>query len=293
MPFMAFAFIKEQLRLLGDEELLKDAEDIHNQLTQRHGIPDIPLPQTDSKEALADLLESPETSPAEIEIFSLNDTLRKAWEENDLTPELIDNFYSFFWKERQEIAMNNKDGSNASRLSVSANQPRKIAIEKLSEPLIIPPCDRTVGELAELRRQNRAVILMPEVLMQPDGEALIGELFPDALISAHKRITNKDHRGGCIDVEMDIQTPPQRAWQVYSHNELIGQRFQTYVVASHINQILTGHHFDERSHSALLGSYLPKDKNIEITNRSTRKPFAVYPGILIRDGHRSEGFKKE
>src|SRR6185437_10980643 len=68
------------------------------------------------------------------------DRYREAWDNNALTPELVDETWRTFWQTTLEIEPNN-----------------------------IPSCDRTTEELAELKEQNRGVVLLPDEVMNVAG----------------------------------------------------------------------------------------------------------------------------
>lgn len=301
---MSIAHIERYFIDKGATDLADIAASLRREASTRLGIDDVPLP---GFEAQKDIVESPKHTeqvfPAKIETFSTMeeavDVFKNAWEANTQTPELIDKFYQTFWKDRQDIAKKQPKGPfrgwQDRRLLVER---RNNAIELLRNPLNIPACDRTAGELAALWEQNRAVILMPAELMQPQGAAMIGELFPIAAINSYKSITNNDLRGGCVDVEMNLQSLSvgvdlHELESLFQEQGRIGQRYPTYIVASHISHLLTGHHFDENSDTALLGSRLAKYSLVNISNErlANGNPFYIYQGRSTKVGYRSEGFK--
>jgi hypothetical protein len=173
------------------------------------------------------------------------DEYRKAWNNDELTPALINTTWKEFW----------------ANMSKSINLPN----------LTIPLCDRSEKELAELRGDSRMVILMPDEFI---GVGLSTPLIDMFITDKNrprsrpiKRIFRQSKLGGCVDVEMNAEPPyvNQSAEQVlkqFTHDSLAGsrqniiqgQRMPTYLVASIFKKLWSGEFFDERTETSLLGS---------------------------------------
>lgn len=156
-----------------------------------------------------------------------------------LTPESVDNFWQTFWL---------------------------VHGDRIGRSFDVPRCDRSAEELVELRKQQREVILLPDVLATGKGLALFGNMFPEMNGWTGKTgpgIVNKDNRGGCIDIEMDSLTPNKKTTEDELRDMFIkqgrnGQTLNQYIVGSQFSYILTNSYFDEtydgRDWSRLLGS---------------------------------------
>lgn len=143
----------------------------------------------------------------------------------------------------------------------------KVIGEAVNFAYKVPHCDRSPGELAELKVQNRAALLLPDDIYTPEGLVRLGKAFPlmRSRITEPSQAGNILHKwdtGGCIDIEMSPNAP----YRGYTQEELLvatnkaggryGQRLPTYLIGSQFSKILTEHYFDEKTGSRLLGSSL-------------------------------------
>lgn len=158
-----------------------------------------------------------------------------------LTPELVDRTWQTLWKVW------------------------KVWGERVDHVLYVPTCDRTKEELAKLKEENRAVILAPDEIYTRGGLVLLGRMFPkmqSTTVSERTTITNENNRGGCIDVEMDLESPNRDTTEkdlekLFKAQGRKGQREATYIIASQFSKLLTDHYFDEGDTS----SRLPGSRN--------------------------------
>ena len=132
----------------------------------------------------------------------------------------------------------------------------------------VPSCDRPTEELAQLKKENKAALLLPDDIYTSEGLVRLGRAFPlmrswttDPKEAA--RISYGSNIGGCIDIEMSLDAP-YRTSKGYKQKELVnkiaadkraGQRLPTYFVGSQFSQLLTGHYFDENTWSRLPESF--------------------------------------
>jgi hypothetical protein len=202
---------------------------------------------------------------------------RSSWENNMLTPDSVDNYFQAFWRRKGEQI-------------------------GLSQQLAIPACDRSVEELAALRREERGVILMPDEIMGDKGSALLGKMFPVLQTWSTDRnaaaFFDTSGKGGCIDIEMDLYsrhkdvTEPQ-ARELFSSQRKQIQRLQTYIVGSNISKELIGHYFDEEGSSRIALDY-PRDATIDAAFSSDGQLIIIAnldPNLSGLIGARSEGRK--
>ncbi len=178
-----------------------------------------------ARRQVEDLYASPERklSLAKIEY-------KKAWREDALTPQIVDDLYQSFWN-------------------------KKIRDSGVDYYLEIPRCDRSAEELSDLRADRRAVVLMPDGMMSIGGLFALHKMFPamGAVDLQKGIIDNASEKGGCLDVEMEFYTPnrsttEEEAEEFIRSQEREGQRIETYVVASQLlGKELSGEYFDSRS----------------------------------------------
>lgn len=210
---------------------------------------------------------------------------KEAWDSNSLTPELVNQTWQLFWRDRE----------------------RK---RRLDTQLEIPPCDRTKEELSALRQANLGVILLPDELIRPEGRSLLIQLFPEGGEVFTTIYNNKFEGGGCIDVEMET-TPPYR--QTISHGRLLErrlleigrkpQRLPTYLAASAFNELVFGAPFDGNNDrhllsnkSAISGSHKASEANGILcasfykTSQGNWRLF-LGPGFKRSYGYRTEARK--
>jgi len=131
----------------------------------------------------------------------------------------------------------------------------------------VSSCDRTTKELAQLRREDRTVLLLPDDIYTQEGLMRLGRVFrlmrswitkPEGVVE----ILNGSMQGGCIDIEISPDAP-YRSPRGYNQDEItqqiegdkrFGQRLPTYLVASQFSYLLTGQNFDQNTWSLLPGS---------------------------------------
>jgi hypothetical protein len=202
---------------------------------------------------------------------------RKAWNENSLTPEVVNNFFKFFWNVKTKEAGMNRQ-------------------------FYVPTCDRTTEELAALKAENKMVLLLPDEAMSKEGLAKL------KLVTANSPYEHESEKGGCVDVEMDARAPhmdiPRREIDDFLTSEnRKGQRLSTYFVAREVGRALTGETFDERNWCVLSGTK-EKSHSIVVTSDYKTEREGVYihaywlptgglkPNGPFGVGHRSEGYKQ-
>lgn len=145
----------------------------------------------------------------------------------------------------------------------------KVIGEKVDFEYQVPECDRTQEELAQLRKENRAVLLLPNDIYTPEGLVRLGQAFPLMNSSATNpevaaRISHSSYEGGSIDIEM-VHDAPYRTRQGYNEKQLrekiaadgrVGMRLPTYIIGGQFSKLLTGHYFDENTWSRTPESFL-------------------------------------
>ncbi|MDP3974110.1 MAG: hypothetical protein Q8P92_04765 [Candidatus Daviesbacteria bacterium] len=172
----------------------------------------------------------------------------------------------------------------------------------------VPSCDRAREELAQLRKENKAVLLLPDDIFTPEGLVRFGRAFPlmrswttDPEHAA--KISYGSNIGGCIDIEMSLDAP-YRTSKGYKQKELVdkiaadkraGQRLPTYFVGSEFSQLLTGHYFDENTWSRLPESFSEGSMLVAHFRSDGSADVNAYwhPELRSPDlGGRSEGVKR-
>lgn len=179
----------------------------------------------------------------------------------------------------------------------------KVWGERVGHVFDVPTCDRTEPELAELKESGKAVLLIPDEFYTPESLVLLGRIFPkmqSRTVSEGTTITNENNSGGCIDVEMDLESPnrnttEEQAREILEVQGRKGQREATYIVASQFSRLLTSHYFDENSWSRLPGSRRGGFVVRAFFDSSGRLSVYSFLGPLDQGpdlGVRSEGVKK-
>ena len=174
--------------------------------------------------------------------------------------------------------------------------------EKAELSLTVPHCDRTAGEINQLEKEGRKLVYVPNEVASQDGRHLLGQIFPK--IQSHSvregnSVSNESNRGGWLDIEASLDSPNLDTKEKGLKNKFKregrdGQRLNTYIVGSQDAKLQTGHYFDEKTASRLLGSRL--------VGRVVDASFAVL-GLLVDWrldpqlhvsgwGGRSEGVKR-
>jgi len=200
------------------------------------------------------------------------------YKKSPLTPELVDTTWQTLWGEWGKRVRGTFD---------------------------VPSCDRTPEELAQLQKENKAVLLIPDNL----DLVMLGNMFPEMkrrAIQAETTVTDEQSTGGCVDIEMDIESPHGNTTEDQAIESLKlqgrnGQRLKTYFIGSEFSKALTGHGFDNNTFSRLPGS-----RSKYIYDREDRMMYAPFftIGHVPHDvllfphdhqphiGFRSEGVKK-
>ncbi|MDO8618402.1 MAG: hypothetical protein Q7R49_00490 [Candidatus Daviesbacteria bacterium] len=231
---------ERELRRLGDGDLAEIVAGVHDAFKKRHpDLNDIVLPsqKTSAKEAEAII------TPTDKDRL-LRDAMRPFVQEYSaakvLTPDLIDHTWQGIWR---------------------------VIGERVEYEYQVPTCDRTTEELEKLKKEGRAVLLLPSDIYTPDGLVRLGRAFPlmRSWITNPKEAVKISHgstEGGSIGIEMSLDAP-YRTSKGYRQQELVdritadgrsGQRFPTYLVGSQFSQFLTGQYFDINTWSRLPGS---------------------------------------
>ncbi len=129
--------------------------------------------------------------------------------------------------------------------------------KRVGQTFEIPQCDRTSEELAQLKKENKAVLLIPDNV----DLIMLGKIFPQMQSRAVSEGTTvtESSKGGSIDTEMDLDSPNRdttefQAKDFLKQNGRNGQRLRTYIIGSQLSKLLTGHYFDENAYSRLPGS---------------------------------------
>lgn len=279
---MSIEWVESQLREMGDDTLATAAAELREKVQRRYGINDIPLPET--SRVMEVFSESEELVPSFVNALN---KYKDSWNNETLTAQLINDTWDAIWFMVCKNANQNFD-------------------------LHIPRCDRSPGELADLRNHNRGIVLLPDEIMSEGGLATLANLLPEIAKPLSKSgIKNYSDEGGCVDVEMAIEPPyrnrrPKDMQAVFSNQGREGQRIQTYIAASYFRRLLTGKHFDQETgtESVLLGTYIPDrhfgghnipDRPLLVTRRTKDGNLDVFPGsvqIYPFVGFRSEGRKR-
>lgn len=250
---MSIEWVEGQLRQMGDDTLADSAANLRRLVTERHGIADIPLPESTQVFPLHD----------EESLSLAIQTYKEAWDTNTLTPELVTQTWQAFW------------GAKTKNIH-------------LKSPLQIPSCDRTAEELAVLKRDNRGVILLPDEIMKPEGIEILVDMFPAIGRGVlRKNLHNVHEEGGCLDTEMESMTPYRGNNVSVLQRQLLredGQRVQTYIVASQFNNLLTGKPFVGKT--SLFGSRLgPSIATVMLQSDGTLR---LREGHTQGEGYRTE-----
>lgn len=176
-----------------------------------------------------------------LETASTQDVLGLAileYSKESLTPELVDTTWQTIWKTWGE---------------------------SVSHTFQVPSCDRTSEELAQLQREEKADLLVPDELYTKEGLVLLGRIFPKMRswsVSEQTTVTNEHNKGGSIDIEMDLDSPhrntgEKQAMDILRKERRTGQRLATLIVGSQFSKLSTDRYLDEgATWSRLPGSRL-------------------------------------
>lgn len=190
---------------------------------------------------LLDSIGQPVKTPAierEMEM-SLQNAVSE-YKKGPLTPEHINDFWQAFWRNGEEV----------------------LSQKGIDHSFQVPTCDRTVEELAELQKENKGVLLVPDELYTQKGLILLGNMFPKMeswVVQEGTKVVNNTDKGGSIDIEMNLDSPnrdtnEKQTLDVIEKQRRSPQRLSTYIVGSQFSKLLTGHYFDEETASRLPGS---------------------------------------
>jgi hypothetical protein len=128
----------------------------------------------------------------------------------------------------------------------------------------VPPCDRTVKEVADLRRDKRGTLFIPDGLTIGHLDKIFPTLLSDDRLSSIKKLVmekwDEPVVGGWRDVEMDLDAPNKKTTKDQSVTLFTarGKELQSlpiFVAASYANKKLTGHYFEEDSWTRLSDSW--------------------------------------
>lgn len=163
----------------------------------------------------------------------------------------------------------------------------------------VPRCDRTSEELEKLFEEGSQVLLVPDELYTKEGLELVKSIF--RIVNwPSSSISNQENKGGCIDIEMTLDSPyrntkENKAMGILKKEKRAGQRLATYLVGSHFIYLQRSHYFDENTFSCLPGSRDNNNNKILVNYRngkmhlgSSTTPNKRY----LEKGLRSEGRKK-
>lgn len=275
---MSLEHSKTQLEMLGDSDLAKIIADVRDAFAKRHpDSTDIPFPYVP-----AQVLPQKTILVPQEEVFlpmsELQDQLDLAiseYKKRPLTPELVNKTWQTIWETW---------GTS------------------IRHTFQVPPCDRTSEELAELQRQGKKVLLMPDELYERQGLELLKSIFRTGNWLSNN-VSNQENNGGCIDIEMALDSPyrdttENKAMSILKKQNRTGQRLATHIVASQFSYLLTGRFLDEDTLSCLPGSWDKNRNNKVVVSCSSKgevylgsdvKPKSHYPNR----GLRSEGRTKK
>lgn len=158
------------------------------------------------------------------------------YKEGSLTPELVNTTWQTIWKAWGE---------------------------SINHTFQVPSCDRTSEDLAELQKEGKAVLLLPDEIYTKEGLVLLGRMFPKMQnwsVEEGTTVTNDHDKGGAIDIEMDVDSPNRstnetQAMDILKKEGRGGQRLATFIIGAQFSNLLTGRYLDEGSTwSRLLGS---------------------------------------
>ena len=171
--------------------------------------------------------------------------------------------------------------------------------KRIDKTFDVPTCDRTIEELAQLQKENKAVLLIPDNLTLVD----LGRMFPEMqswAVQEGTTIADEQTEGGCIDIEMDLESPHRGTTEgqideFLKSQKRNGQRLKIFIFGSQLSKLSTGHYFDEDTWSRLPGSrYEGRMVDAHFRSRGylgvgwSLIPKAHGPEV----GFRSEGVKK-
>lgn len=216
---MVMQYLERELRGTGDPRDLGRAETVASWLKERGS--DIPL----SSIAAPVEKQAVKTPEADSIVLAIAE-----YEAKSLTPEIVNKTWQTLWK---------------------------VWGETVGQKFDVPSCDRTSEELAQLQKENKAVLLIPGNV----DLVTLGRIFPQMVSWAVSEgtIIAEQSKGGSIDIEMDLNSPHRDTTEAQARDLLKsqgrdGQRLKTYIVGSQFSKLLTGHYFDENSWSRLPGS---------------------------------------
>jgi hypothetical protein len=179
-------------------------------------------------------------SPEDVALAYAVNRYKDAWHADKLTPEVIREFWQAFWNERTFAA--------------------------LEPDFDLPNIDHLTQErLSALRKENRAVVLIPEPVLE-DWQ-LLGRLFPEADLdpTLGKHLLhgagNRPY-GNIVAVEMTPETPNESTtfaeirshMHVLSEGQRLAQRLPVYIAASAMSELVNGEGFDRRTVSWIDGT---------------------------------------
>lgn len=159
----------------------------------------------------------------------------KEFKENPHTPEILTSYWQTLW---------NAWG------------------ERANLSLVVSPCDRDTEEIKQLEKEGRKLVYVPDQLASQENRHLLGQIFPEMQSNSVRKdnsVTNESNQGGWFDIEASLDSPNLDTKEKdlenrFKKQEKSGQRLNTYIVGSQDAKLQTGHYFDEKTVSRLVGS---------------------------------------
>lgn len=159
----------------------------------------------------------------------------KEFKEKPHTPEVVTSYWQTLWNAWGE-------GANLS--------------------LVVSPCDRDTEEIKQLETEGRKLVYVPNELASQESHHILGSIFPQMQshsIEKDNSVTNESSQGGWFDIEASLDSPnldtkEKDLENLFKKEGKAGERLNTYIIGSQDAKLQTGHYFDEKTVSRLLGS---------------------------------------
>ncbi|MCL4366397.1 hypothetical protein M1437_04175 [Patescibacteria group bacterium] len=131
--------------------------------------------------------------------------------------------------------------------------------KKIGLKLVVPTCDRTLEELAELAEKDRRIGYLPEQLMKQSQRPLLGRIFSElkgvedeASSNCMKKgnpVTNEEDRSGWFDYDACVRAPYRNTTEQSLRNLItaerrLGMNVNEYIVASEDSKLFSGQYLD-------------------------------------------------
>ena len=110
-------------------------------------------------------------------------------------------------------------------------------------------------------------------------------------------VVNEDNNGGCIDIEMDIDSPyrntnEEQAMDMLKNEGRRGQRFATFIIGSQFSKLLTRRYLDEgHTWSLLPGSR--SEGYVLAVHSGSLGGLSVFSGLDWKAHNPDLGFRSE